>query len=234
MTRLRQLMITLLGLLLLTGLLAPAVSADTPQSVLSDPAVTTLTDAQEAQAAAGTPAQVASYPCRSGDHFTYSVVWMEHFFHCNHVPFDVYTIQGGTKAPDTDPAPGVGPAIEPGFTPDAAAGGPACSWQTKHILEICYQRGVGHLICAQYWSGYYYPYHCGPTAAYNLTHAQSLWSVVSHAFTSHAAKACVRGTVGGAATGAILKVAGASTGIGIFASLAGGCVGGLITYFWRI
>jgi hypothetical protein len=122
-----------------------------------------------------------------------------------------------------------------------AGGGPRCSWQTKHIVQICLAKdGPGasawhyHLICAQYFAGSYYPYHCGPTEAYNLTHAQSLWSVVKKAFTSHAAKACVRGTIGGATTAVILKTAGEATGIGIAASLAGGCVGGIISYFWKI
>lgn len=194
-----RILLSLLGVLLLAGVLAPmARAAEAPQ----------------------TPAAA----CLSTDRFSGSVAAMEHFANCNHIHYDLYTMAGGTVAD----------GVVDGARPARPSAGPSCQWQTKHILEICYQRGVGHLICAQYWSGSYYPYHCGPVAAYNLTHAQSLWSVVSHAFSSHAAKACVRGTVGGVVTGTILKVAGSATGIGILASLAGGCVGGLITYFWRI
>jgi hypothetical protein len=173
--------------------------------------------------------QAQAYACRSTDRFTGHVAAMEHFLNCNHIRFDVYTVK--------EPNPTVAPMATTTPTTTTALsgpGGPSCEWLAKHVLKKCYQRGIAHLICAQYWSGYYYPYHCGPVQAYNITHAQSLWSVVKHIFKNHAIQACTRGMVGGSATAVILKTAGASTGIGIVATVGGGCVGGLATFFWHI
>lgn len=179
--------------------------------------------------------QAQAYACKSTDKFSGTVSDMVHFVRCNHIPYALYTM--GDPRVQASWTPAAAPK-----SPDVTApGGPRCAWQTKHIVQICLAKsgsGAGtwayHLICAQYWSGSYYPYHCGPAQAYNLTHAEGLWSVVKRAFTSHAARACVRGTIAGSTTAVILKAAGSATGIGVVASLAGGCVGGIITYFWKI
>lgn len=170
--------------------------------------------------------QANASTCKSTDKFSGSVATIQHYLHCNRIPFNVYTMPVGTTATVTPALPSVRRVTSP-------TDGPPCQWQTKHIVEICYQRGIGHLFCAQWWHGDYYAYHCGPVEAYNISHAESLWDVVRKAFTSHAAKACVKGTVAGTVTAVILKSAGAATGIGIAASLAGGCVGGLINFWWK-
>ena len=235
----RRLMIVLVGLLLAAGVLAPAAHSAAYAYPALDPSVTTLTDAQEAQASAGTAAQIAATPCRSTDHFTGSVTWLEHFFHCLHVPFDVYTLPGSTTAPDKTDDPNntvQGPPVQPDFTPDTdASGGPACSWVYGHLVERCFQRGVPSLICMQYWSGSYYPYHCGPAHAWNISHSESLWTVVKRLTTSHFAQACAKGAfVGGSTAGVVMKTAGKASGIGIVVSSAMGCVGGLVNYYWKI
>lgn len=230
MSRLRQIMITLLSMLMLFGVVSSVARADvSPPS--ADPVVSTSGISAEEPA----QADIAATPCRSTDHFTGSVAWQEHFLNCNHLHYDVYTIKGSTIAPDTDPAKGTGTAMAPDFVPDTdASGGPSCSWQYKHIVEYCLQKGVKHLICMQYWSGTYYPWHCGPAAAYNLTHAESLWTVVKNAFTSHAAQACTKGTLtGGGGTAVVMKAAGSTSGIGILAAAGFGCVAGLINFYWH-
>jgi hypothetical protein len=147
---------------------------------------------------------------------------MEHYLRCNHIPYEVVTnreVLASKRFARRE---------------ITAAEGPSCQWSLKHVLEVCYQRGIPHLICAQYWAGSYYPYHCGPVEAYNITHAQGLWSVVRKAFTNSYSKACIKGSVGGTLSATIVRSAGASTGgIGIIAALGGGCVGGLVTFFWK-
>lgn len=174
--------------------------------------------------------QAQAYTCKSTDRFTGNVTAMEHFLNCAHIRFDVYTVK--------EPSPAIRQASAPSTSTStntmSGPGGPSCEWLDKNILKKCYSRGIPHLICAQYWSGYYYPYHCGPVTAYNITHAEGMWSVVKRIFKNHAVQACTRGMVGGSATAVILKTAGASTGIGIVATVGGGCVGGLATFFWHI
>lgn len=176
------------------------------------------------------PAQ--AYACKSTDRFTGKVVAMEHFLNCLHIRYDVYTVKEPSPAVRyASPAPSVQPAttMQP-----AGPGGPSCEWAAKHLVKRCYSRGVAHLICMQYWSGYYYPYHCGPAQAYNITHSEGMWSVVKHLFHNRGVQACTRGMVGGGATAIILKTAGEATGIGVVATLGGGCVGGLVTFFWHV
>lgn len=171
---------------------------------------------------------------------------------CKHVPYDVVITSSVTKPEAATVVSYNANGVKIGittFSPDSPdGGGPSCEWLgegtnpvdgTPHaVVKACYQRGVPHLICAKWWDGGY-PYHCGPIEAYSLSHAKSLYKYVrahesSGSSIGGPAKACLKGTIAGGTAGVIMKVGGAATGwLGLFAGIAGGCVGGLVSYWWK-
>jgi hypothetical protein len=175
--------------------------------------------------AAAAPAQAST--CAKIGKFTGSKAHMERWLRCKHVPFTVVHV----------PAPTMTLAV---VQPDS--GGPSCEWlasstdgigEAKHsVVKACYSKGVPHLICSKWFAGSFYPYHCGPLQAYSRSHAKSLWEWIKDHYPFKAALACGHGEVTGIIAGVIVGLAGGGW-LDLAAGTVGGCVGGVINYYWK-
>lgn len=165
--------------------------------------------------------------------FTGSVAQMEKYLSCAGIAYDVVTPVGLTAVP-------AGGALAPDIVspPAPAAGGASCQWGYKDYVEICSQKGVGHLECVSYFSTNSYPHHCGPADEYNIAAMKGLQSKVVPLFSHRNAKACVKGVGFGAATSAagviFPKLSAGGGPLGVIFGLAVGCIGGIASeYFWN-
>jgi hypothetical protein len=191
------------------------------------------------------PSSAQAETCLSTDRFTGSVANMRHWLTaCKGVPYDVITLPDPTLAVAVLAAPTVESYDANGNEIATAPGGPSCRWLASDsdgvgspptsVVKACYSNGDPHMVCSKWFGGQFYPYHCGPLEAYSLSHAQSLLDWIESSGMEHGLKACAKGTVAGGVAATIMRVAGGTTGpIGIFASVIGGCIGGIVTWWWK-
>jgi hypothetical protein len=141
---------------------------------------------------------------------------MEHFLDCNNIPYTVVTC--GAKCAALPQGQGV--------EPDA---GPSCQWQFDFAIKVCYQRGVGQIVCAKYIAGY--DHDCAPPSVYDKAAAKAMhtWAKSDpNVSVSGLGTACGQGYAVAGAVGIVIAAAGGP--VGILSEAAAGCVGGVISY----
>jgi hypothetical protein len=109
-----------------------------------------------------------------------------------------------------------------GVSPDA--GGPSCQLFGTTVIKVCFQRGQGTVVSVKY--GTLGTVVLAPYVTHSDT--EGIWAWLPAVASNRYARMCTAGAIGG-----VVASVATSGGIGIIAGATGGCITGVLAYWWR-